>query len=780
MLRSCSQIATSSKILLVPAHSTTAKSVRAVGRQLQRHLTTTSSHATGNDEDRRNQAAWSSLVDTVSKVNSSANVSKASHAKQTEVLLTDYLAGGGKAPRVRVRVPLYKALRGVGNGEGQPDQNGTTILKPTLKSSDIIDDRIRKDAQSMKLIKEVARHADRGDVERTVRTCVDLKKRLNQLRVAFEYEDALLPPHSVYLKLLTALSRAGMYPACEEVLDDMRSSSIAVGAQELDLLLYAAVVHGNMDIIDDVLGRIASNSVDTSFETTGDIEEEKDAAGASTNILSEKTTTGWTANTFETMLIHCEMTHNLEYALALLAAASQRSARQRHGTSLSGRQSFIGEVLQPRTCVAMITLMRECRQARLAADFALWTEEQITLRKHDLRTWINVLQCCAHEDWWPGVEVAWKKAVTVGLLAVDEGLLLSILRCASRARKVDFIKGALESFQRSAPSSITLQEWHLSPLLEAQCAAHEFDGAIRTATRIARTTTGSSVSDRLIALVKAAGSSTVDLRAAYHAFVNVGTDVGEQGGVTNEVLIALIRAANALRSHTTALSLYAVRHYVRNETSNGNAQILPTPIELKDLTINSPADGDASMSIEAALDRLIASEQKYRLEVGSTVVNGVRGSKPANQDSLVPTISTYNALLSTAIDTESSALGRFVFDQINKERCPADETTYERAIVLSLTQSSYEDAFRLLNECKMRNLRPTRAAYQALGLRCLKEEDDRWISIGREMIDLGYYPGQDLHEELVRGDWVDSHKLRPFDVGYRNTARSRPSSRNSR
>lgn len=654
-----------------------------------------------------------------------------------------------------VPVPLYTAQSS--SSRKRPSQaatqaEGSNLAQERDEASGALeasDTLLRTDAELRTLMMRLASRAERGDVVATMNTCHAIKMRLTALAKETGRTTQLNPPTYVYKMMLKALAAHGEVAICREVLEDMQTTGKEVGIEQLDWLLKAAVLRGDNDEIDRVLAQVA----ELPHKARSASLPESDPTEAQT-ILSEDYTRNWTPMTYQNMLLHCQLTHNIEYALALLGAASRRSLVEASSTkddpeSTRGHVPFITQVLNVSTSQSVLSLARECRQARLTADLALWMESGAAMRKLDVRTWMNVLRCCADEDWFPGMALAWTRAIGYGLLSPDEGLLLSVLNCASRAKRPDFVMRALDLYVRYAPSSFTLQEWHLMPLFDAHCWQHDFPSALRTATRIARVTPTMPSQLRALALVKMAGSSPRAAQSSFHAFLEVGRESGASGGVTTEVLNALIRSANHLGLYGMALKLYGARHYVRNELSPLQVELPPLPEFFGSIDLGN------QVSLQHVVNEVRLAEEHWRQQ----------GSAAAQSSSfgLRPDVHTFNALLSTAVNMQSPDLGRLVFDELNAAGVKADGTTYERAIVLSVTQPNYEDGFALLEECKMRDIRPTKSAYLALGTRCLHENDERWIGIGKEMTENEYYPGQELQDALLRGNWIDSGKLKPFN-----------------
>ncbi len=121
--------------------------------------------------------------------------------------------------------------------------------------------------------------------------------------------------------------------------------------------------------------------------------------------------------------------------------------------------------------------------------------------------WMSILRACAEGGYLPGVELAWSRAVDAGLLSPDEGVLLLVLALAAKEGSVQMARMCIkhidptfgtqgieaelaeqpqDASSRDPPNLSTpskrleLQEWHLSPLFEAQCSARDYPGAMRT------------------------------------------------------------------------------------------------------------------------------------------------------------------------------------------------------------------------------------------------------------------------------------------------------------
>jgi hypothetical protein len=67
-----------------------------------------------------------------------------------------------------------------------------------------------------------------------------------------------------------------------------------------------------------------------------------------------------------------------------------------------------------------------------------------------------------------------------------------------------------------------------------------------------------------------------------------------------------------------------------------------------------------------------------------------------------------------------------------------NEETYEKMILLCLTQETYEDAFFYLEEMKAASHVPARAIYESLLAKCSSVEDARSTMVLQEMKECGY------------------------------------------
>lgn len=597
-----------------------------------------------------------------------------------------------------------------------------------------------------------------------------IKARLRHLydtdfrKIKKSYEVKPSPPKNMYTSIIRRSGHNGLVTLCKSIITDMRDCGHNIHVHDLNHLLKAAILSGDEEEIHTTLQLIAELPSPRVMDRESEaVQAEHSRLTGASPLLSPDWTRNWTEETYSHLFLRCQMTHNAEFCLALLGAASQKTALPRSSSREPNQvqeasQSFLFKVLAPATMTAILVTLSGAREARLAADTALWMDEYIGTRRLSPLDWMYVLRVCSDVDWFPGMSLAWGRAVVQGMTTVDEGLLLAVILCASRSGEADFIKEALELWRKRATvNTATLQEWHLAPLLDAYCASFDFEGAIRTSTKIAQVQSGGNASGShsdtsLESLMKAAGASGAMLEAAYDAFMRVGRDASPQGGVSVSALNALMKSANRLGRPDVVLKLYKSRQFVRNESSPSDSLLPPWSIEEDGEKDMRAATNDGVSSSSSSDEASAAVLDEDLIEDGHDQRRMLRASA---RFTVQASIDTFNILLSTAINRRSRRLAKAVMAHLVAARIPATAVTYERAIVLALTQPTYEAAFSYLEECKLRGHVPTRASYLAIAKRCLEEHDERWVGIGNEMIENGYKTGKVLHGALEKGGWLE-------------------------
>lgn len=651
------------------------------------------------------------------------------------------IRSGGGTPLFVARGPS-SATKSEGRSSKQ-----TRYLK--LQTSDELteNDKVFKDDEILHtLMMKLGKQVKQANLVGAINTCAGIRDRMLRVERDLKKKASLTPPTYIFHQMLTVLGSYGDLTRCKEILHEMRACGKEIGITELELLLRAAALSGSADDVDEILSDLVKLLNENQGESGKEGKVESSQIETGDSILNADFMRNWTPKMYRTMILQCQLSHNLEYALTLLGAAGRRS-KEEEAKNPTRPNLFFHQVLDLTTIKAILNLARDARQARLMSDLALWFDEGASQRTLGFDIWMDVLRCCAEEHWFPGVELAWERSIRRGLLRPDEGLFMSILHCASRAKQPEFIENILEAMKSGRNE---VREWHLMPLFEAQCNKNDFEGALRTATKIAKLAHTVSSKDHLSALSTPFESSKALTRIAYKAFVTVGRDESKDGGVITHSMNAMIRLARRTGLHEMALKIYGVRKYLVDGLNASKSALPKLPTFYLELGMNAAMVGEPGREIiRQTITQIQDMDTVHEEEIN------------ANKRIIKPDIETFNALLGTAIDTESREMGEFVFRELNAHKIQADATTYERAIVLFVTQDDYSDAHAFLQECQSK-MTPSRRSFLAVALRCLKEGDERWIRIGKEMVDCGHYPGGELQNALLTGGHISAARLKPL------------------
>lgn len=118
---------------------------------------------------------------------------------------------------------------------------------------------------------------------------------------------------------------------------------------------------------------------------------------------------------------------------------------------------------------------------------------------------------------------------------------------------------------------------------------------------------------------------------------------------------------------------------------------------------------------------------------------------------LSATVETYNLLLSACIGAAHRGLGDIILGEMKKAGIKPDARTYERLVMLCLTQETYEDAFFYLEEMKGHKLLPTYGIYDAIIRKCVSVGDTRFKLALDEMKQVGYQRTESLDKFIAQG-----------------------------
>lgn len=129
---------------------------------------------------------------------------------------------------------------------------------------------------------------------------------------------------------------------------------------------------------------------------------------------------------------------------------------------------------------------------------------------------------------------------------------------------------------------------------------------------------------------------------------------------------------------------------------------------------------------------------------------------------ITPTLETYNLVLSACIEARHRPLGDTILTEITNANPPLkpDAVTYERMIMLCLTQPTYEDAFYFLEQMKAAGITPRASTYENLIRKCARVKDPRWKVALEEMESLGYKASGDLIRYCQTGGQDDPSRMR--------------------
>lgn len=592
--------------------------------------------------------------------------------------------------------------------------------------------------------------ADAHDAVQASRLCQLIKERKVQIvgpsgNISFETEEKV-----VFLAVMRALAHHGMLAEAKAINADMLSFGFEESIDSLNCLLQAAIICGDEKAIGDTLQSISALQPPTSLaqeqasakERSGKLAELLLGESSSTVSAKSSPSTGltlplemmrnWNSTTLAHMLDSACQDHNLEYALLLLSTCYRMGLALPH-QSLSRLITLCVHCDEYRTAVELAGLVEQggliyaesASKHSLPSDrsslHALGFEAQSgqIARRLPPSIWMSVLRACAEGGYLPGVELAWSKAVIQGLLSPDDGLVQLILALAAKEGSVQMAymclrhidptfdltsfpssstQSASEPASRSArkmsrPSKrIELQEWHLAPLFEAQCSAHDYDGAMRS----------------------------------LHAFHCRGIQITER--ITSRISTSIYPDKACLQLARDALSRCATNPAVGTHKAIANA-VISAAVWL----------GDLAQALE-----IYHAMRSYHCFASPD-----RVTPPYHARKMVePNLDTFNSLLSGCIDAADYETGVQLLKDLNQLKMRPNVVTFERMIVLCLTQSNYDDAFGLLEEAKDKDIIPSRKSYEAVIRKCFHEKDHRWESVLADMKDQGYRPNPQLVREL--------------------------------
>lgn len=487
-------------------------------------------------------------------------------------------------------------------------------------------------AAGQDLYQRLCAASQRDDLAGVLDACARIKQQLRSVPPPAPAAEAL--KRCAYRALMAGVARRGLASEALAVLADMEQAGVQADAHVLDAALAACAAAGDVRL-DELLERV---------ERAHLAEDAGSSAGTSTpphrplppppaDLLDAARVRAWRPSTYTHLLHYACRTRNVEYAALLVSAA------------LAGHVPLDHDALQHALQTAVAA-----REARLGLE--LLDALEATGAHVPPALWMQALRAAAQDDYVGmgrsdsasgdvALERAWRRSVTEGGLLPDEGLLLHVLHAAGRAGCARFAQEVLEALPQLLPG-IELHEWHLSPVLDAQCRTGDFAGAIATLQRMAERGI-TLVAGVAAALQRRAAASASHLAAARAALESAPR-------VPRAALHALLYAAAQRRDAASAEAMYAA------VCAPGRGALVPSAETHEARLLACLEAGDWAAGERAwaeAAERgtplsAVAYERMARLALRQeTYEEAFRLLETAKQQGLVPTRRTYASLVWT-------------------------------------------------------------------------------------------------------------------------------------
>ncbi|KAI6157784.1 hypothetical protein BKA82DRAFT_4061395 [Pisolithus tinctorius] len=179
--------------------------------------------------------------------------------------------------------------------------------------------------------------------------------------------------------------------------------------------------------------------------------------------------------------------------------------------------------------------------------------------------------------------------------------------------------------------------------------------------------------------------------------------------------------------------------------SNG---IVPLPETTQPITDILKGDVDAVDGVWKILDELRDEGHTIDAAAINTVIEAsialgdlqraVGAYKAFREYASKPDVETFNHLLQGCINTCHRELGDKLLLDLKQANVRPNALTYERTILLCLTQPTYEDAFFYLEEMKAQKIVPPLRVYDAIIRTCVVAGDSRYSLALAELEQCGY------------------------------------------
>ncbi|KAI6134511.1 hypothetical protein EV401DRAFT_1905625 [Pisolithus croceorrhizus] len=190
--------------------------------------------------------------------------------------------------------------------------------------------------------------------------------------------------------------------------------------------------------------------------------------------------------------------------------------------------------------------------------------------------------------------------------------------------------------------------------------------------------------------------------------------------------------------------------------SNG---IVPLPETTQPITDILKRDLDAVDGVWKILDELRDEGHTIDAAAVNTIIEAsvalgdlqraVGAYKAIREYTSKPDVETFNHLLQGCINAEHRELGDKLLLDLKQANVRPNALTYERTILLCLTQPTYEDAFFYLEEMKAQKIVPPLRVYEAIVRTCVAAGDSRYALALAELEQCGYSLSKDLQRHVA-------------------------------
>ncbi|KAE8213027.1 hypothetical protein CF327_g3385 [Tilletia walkeri] len=525
-------------------------------------------------------------------------------------------------------------------------------------------------------------------------------------------------------------------------------------------------------------------------------------------ILSAAFTRNWSPITYHHVLAYCVTTSRAEFALAVLGSAFHQAGRDLNALGSIFPPSACGSLIR------VLVTTREARLAYEVANWLNSGDVNLVKKSHWYAILLSCAKQTYLPGVigaWHGTMMSDNDPIDEGLALQ---ILSTAARSGDADFCIKVLRRVIVAPQSNneAPA-LVLHQGLLAPLFEAFCAAYDFESAIRLLSRMQAagmevkrhaTTPLSTAVAAALTRDKSEGANQAAVQQIMDALRNVGSAFIEKN-LTNKLAGIHVSAFNAVivgaiwaKRVDVADDIYKARMELLG-IEDGSARLLDLEQYLFDDQPDADSDADALVPSPPGViaerlnqQRLLPDLHTFHALISAcTDTSEIRLARKLLQDlngyNLEPTAETYQRLvklclacaphvykLQQAKAARAKAEAEAELKEYSDRPFGADTMSATRASSSSSSDNSsssstsasnetaaprppgsepsYEDAFKLLEECKKRNLKPTQPTYEALIWRCWREHDERWYELYLEMKEqTGYVPSWPLLKALEPG-----------------------------